>query len=982
MFARKTIRKAIHQRTASRSESQPLLDESSMMDVNWDHSDENLEVELSVWDLFDAFINTLFVVEYIILTVYSMGPRETPTAPPPPPQIFEDIDFILAMVLLFQWLPRLYFTLNVLELLKSLWAAFTVVSCFSVTLVYFSYAYMEGTFLEGGVVVFLYPFRFWRKHSFTKSPITQKAVLIGLTITSTLAIVAAWVHICLYKVQKYYDLSYGDIFYTIVVSSTSGLSTQIVPDNNLSRMITLGVMVVGAIYIPAQLSELLALMSNVSKYAIPYESIGRQQHALLIGNLEIVSLRGFLREFFSSDHGTLTLTTKIVILAPDEPSAELEALLHDPVYSQRVQYVKGSAISFKALKKVKAENAVAAFILSSKVSDVSPVEEDSKTVMRCLALRKFQPKLIIYAQILLPRNKTHLEGLADHILCIDEFKLGMAAQSCLAPGFSTLLYLLTNSISEKTGGDLQSYGDKEWIREYLNGAVMELYEIKLSETYQNIKFGDAAIAVFKHFGVILFALGLDTVETEDGTFGANQRIVFNPQDRVLRGGERAYVITDQSATARQVARFKFDDIHHDIHNLSFWNNEQINLHFAKAMKHFTSSEKKSLRSISRTDKSQFESLEQLPVVDSSNGKGKKPMQSDFTVIPARKNSQNVEAEAPSAAQICGTSSNGTSTSLGKDSDSKSSVKKSKGAFDSWIAPLMALDTTVLSPDSNEPSYKPAMSFPITLAYFIAPYRQKDPLTPIVVLCTSPPDPEDWALLEEYNYIYYIIGTPLLRRDLRKAKVSEASRTVVFADPYLENTSHRSVDSTALLSLLNIQALCSDDENFVIVEFIHNQNMKLIGNATFKQPTVNASNVTQMHLQNIIPAFCGGHVFSQSMFHSILCQAYYEHNLLAVLKLFLFNGTEGAQETPTSCTGQFYQVPLPVDDRFVGLPFGTLFSLLIQQYKCIPLGLYRQSLESEEKRFQYVILKPTPSLIIRTGDCVFLIGPRKPAWDVV
>ncbi|KAI8901501.1 calcium-activated BK potassium channel alpha subunit-domain-containing protein [Globomyces pollinis-pini] len=890
-----------------------------------------------------------------------MGPRETPTAPPPPPQIFEDIDFILAMVLLFQWLPRLYFTLNVLELLKSLWAAFTVVSCFSVTLVYFSYAYFSGrwcrcVFVSISILAVIDNAnirlheslsRCFKvgKHSFTKSPITQKAVLIGLTITSTLAIVAAWVHICLYKVQKYYDLSYGDIFYTIVVSSTSGLSTQIVPDNNL-------MMVVGAIYIPAQLSELLALMSNVSKYAIPYESIGRQQHALLIGNLEIVSLRGFLREFFSSDHGTLTLTTKIVILAPDEPSAELEALLHDPVYSQRVQYVKGSAISFKALKKVKAENAVAAFILST-----------------------------------------------DHILCIDEFKLGMAAQSCLAPGFSTLLYLLTNSISEKTGGDLQSYGDKEWIREYLNGAVMELYEIKLSETYQNIKFGDAAIAVFKHFGVILFALGLDTVETEDGTFGANQRIVFNPQDRVLRGGERAYVITDQSATARQVARFKFDDIHHDIHNLSFWNNEQINLHFAKAMKHFTSSEKKSLRSISRTDKSQFESLEQLPVVDSSNGKGKKPMQSDFTVIPARKNSQNVEAEAPSAAQICGTSSNGTSTSLGKDSDSKSSVKKSKGAFDSWIAPLMALDTTVLSPDSNEPSYKPgytlpesvtkhvlycglAMSFPITLAYFIAPYRQKDPLTPIVVLCTSPPDPEDWALLEEYNYIYYIIGTPLLRRDLRKAKVSEASRTVVFADPYLENTSHRSVDSTALLSLLNIQALCSDDENFVIVEFIHNQNMKLIGNATFKQPTVNASNVTQMHLQNIIPAFCGGHVFSQSMFHSILCQAYYEHNLLAVLKLFLFNGTEGAQETPTSCTGQFYQVPLPVDDRFVGLPFGTLFSLLIQQYKCIPLGLYRQSLESEEKRFQYVILKPTPSLIIRTGDCVFLIGPRKPAWDVV
>jgi hypothetical protein len=41
--------------------------------------------------------------------------------------------------------------------------------------------------------------------------------------------------------------------------------------------------------------------------------------------------------------------------------------------------------------------------LASRLSDIEPVEEDAKTVMRCVALRKFHRKLKIYAQILLPR---------------------------------------------------------------------------------------------------------------------------------------------------------------------------------------------------------------------------------------------------------------------------------------------------------------------------------------------------------------------------------------------------------------------------------------------------------------------------------------------------------------------------------------------------------------------------------------------------
>lgn len=41
--------------------------------------------------------------------------------------------------------------------------------------------------------------------AFNFSPITQKAVKLGLSIFNTLITVTAWVHICLYVIQVYFE---------------------------------------------------------------------------------------------------------------------------------------------------------------------------------------------------------------------------------------------------------------------------------------------------------------------------------------------------------------------------------------------------------------------------------------------------------------------------------------------------------------------------------------------------------------------------------------------------------------------------------------------------------------------------------------------------------------------------------------------------------------------------------------------------------
>jgi hypothetical protein len=56
---------------------------------------------------------------------------------------------------------------------------------------------------------------------------------------------------------------------------------------------------------------------------------------------------------------------------------------------------------------------------------MSDAESDALTIMRAVAFRKYRPNIPIFAQVILPRSTYHITGLVDHVLCIDEFKLGM-----------------------------------------------------------------------------------------------------------------------------------------------------------------------------------------------------------------------------------------------------------------------------------------------------------------------------------------------------------------------------------------------------------------------------------------------------------------------------------------------------------------------------------------------------------------------------
>ena len=192
------------------------------------------------WDILDSLVNLVFVGWYIYLTTFSLGPRNE-THPHPPPLHLIHVDTLMAALLFLIWIPRVYLSFDpIRSLFFEFYSHLSLLSTLTVFIAHIDRDQNDySSLLQAGDLIFLYPFRFWRLHLslmnnlypsdknliINLQPVSRKAVELGLSIFSTLFIVTAWVHICLYRVQKYYDLNFFDVFYTISVSSTSGLAT-------------------------------------------------------------------------------------------------------------------------------------------------------------------------------------------------------------------------------------------------------------------------------------------------------------------------------------------------------------------------------------------------------------------------------------------------------------------------------------------------------------------------------------------------------------------------------------------------------------------------------------------------------------------------------------------------------------------------------------------------------------------------------------
>jgi hypothetical protein len=985
----------------------------------------------SLWELIDALLNIVWVGLYIHMTGYTV---KLPNA------LFM-LDVVLASVIVAQY--TLHSALSV-EPWSSVTDQLGIATWLAVIPVLAAWAFpSDNSYLDAGNWIFLYFVRFIRLritairafspyHNllvFLQFELLQRQIISTfITVFTTLLAVTSFVHIVEYKYQGIREnVSFADVFYFILISCTSGLTTKIVKDTWFSRLVIIALMVVGAFYLPPAIAELIETIRKKSVFDKPFKS-QENYHVVFCGPFNLDSLKVALREFFSEDHGPSTALTKVVLLDTDEPDDKLKELLEGNLYAKRVQFVKGSPVSFSDLARAGCHTAKACFILNgSKYSGKTNQEEDANVIMRSLAVKRFDHRVPIYTQVALPTNKIHAEALSQHVFCQQEIKYGLLAANALAPGYATLLHLLVSSVTRETlhafdadaNRDPLSFG---WMREYARGASHEIYVVQLSSVYAGYTFQHAAQCIHKHYGTILFGLcAPDCIQ-----------VFLNPFDYVLKGGETAYLIATEWRVSINVAQglgipkkresalipgrvynrkpvdeevglfpheadVETDDEMDPQEYLLLSDSERVKLLRSKRKQKDLRREKEAelLKKRNGSDRLINGGLVQTNSFNDSQISLQEPLIQIQEGDSIEQDVSHAFGVAPSKSTLEPKKLKG---QLTRSTTTTSEILDSYKLGDAL--PAMIKDHVIIADYSH--------TFPGNLEYFVGPFRERETKLgkrsiPIVFLCVAP-KVEEWAPLQVFGNVFHVNGSPLSRPDLLKCNINRCKRFVILDDG--QATLDRTSDSKTLLSILNVEALDNNKDIFIQACFLHNENLKLIGDT-------NITASVERYGQIVSPSFVAGHVYLSTMLDALIIQTYYDEHLDKVMRALIFGSdyvltgvapvdeddgafqgmqlknldfwhfaTEDEPEKLSKLSSFVYRISVP--DRFIGKTYGTVFDDLIQQHNAIPIALYRKVLLprdncDELSAIRYSILNPRRKNKIQLDDRVFVLAGGKPNW---
>ena len=150
----------------------------------------------------------------------------------------------------------------------------------------------------------------------------------------------------------------------------------------------------------------------------------------------------------------------------------------------------------------------ACLVLANKYCP-DPDAEDAANIMRVISMKNYCEESRIIIQLMQYHNKAYLLNIpswdwkqGDDVICLAELKLGFIAQSCLAPGFSTMMANLFAMRSFITSPDMAAWQNdylqvrpmlvNDKIQKYLQGTGCEMYTETLSPSFSGMTFSQAS----------------------------------------------------------------------------------------------------------------------------------------------------------------------------------------------------------------------------------------------------------------------------------------------------------------------------------------------------------------------------------------------------------------------------------------------------------------------------------------------------------
>jgi len=310
------------------------------------------------------------------------------------------------------------------------------------------------------------------------------------------------------------------LYFSIVTLTTVGYG-DIMPKEILSKITVIIISIFMLFYVPQQIDKLLTLLNNQTIYERKrYIFTENVPFVVLIGDIQLDSLKSFCQEYFHKDHGDNL--RQIVILMDDPPTKSMEHFLNYKENSKLITYLQGKYTNDQDLIRAGILHSKSCIIFTDKKS-LDPHSADLHSLILSLSIKKFfyynfdkhkksnfkiclqlnkQDNCQHYFIALQDKYKKNMPS--DILLVIESLKMNLLSKSCLTPG---IISLISNLVISSGTKKISSINESDWLKEYVEGQQYEIYK------YNNIKgellfysFQGLAQELYMKFHTILIAL--------------------------------------------------------------------------------------------------------------------------------------------------------------------------------------------------------------------------------------------------------------------------------------------------------------------------------------------------------------------------------------------------------------------------------------------------------------------------------------------
>ncbi|XP_021693193.1 calcium-activated potassium channel slowpoke isoform X46 [Aedes aegypti] len=838
------------------------------------------------------------------------------------------------------------------------------------------------------------------------------------------------------------QLSYWTcVYFLIVTMSTVGYG-DVYCETVLGRTFLVFFLLVGLAIFASCIPEIIDLIGTRPKYGGTLKNERGRRHIVVCGHITYESVSHFLKDFLHEDREDVDV--EVVFLHRKPPDLELEGLFKR--HFTTVEFFQGTIMSPIDLQRVKVHEADACLVLANKYCQ-DPDAEDAANIMRVISIKNYSDDIRVIIQLMQYHNKAYLLNIpswdwkqGDDVICLAELKLGFIAQSCLAPGFSTMMANLFAMRSFKTSPDMQV-----WTNDYLRGTGMEMYTETLSPSFIGMPFAQATELCFTKLKLLLLAIEIK------GEEGADSKISINPRGAKIHANTQGFFIA-QSADEVKRAWFYCKACHDDIKDETLIKKCKCKNLTAQARTKIgdlgdITRDREDINLINRnrrstvlTDSNQMlNSTKQVNKVK-PNVNRQPP---DNIVSPSTYNRPTSRGSGSGAQNQNGvTLQAGIADDQSKDFDfEKTEMKYDSTGMFHW-SPAKSLEECIL--DRNQAAmtvlnghvvvclFADPDSPLIGLRNLVMPLRASNfhyhELKHVVIVGSVEYIRREWKMLQNLPKISVLNGSPLSRADLRAVNVNLCDMCCILSAKVPSNDDPTLADKEAILASLNIKAMTFDDTIGVLSQRGSEQdNLTPVGSPIVLQrrgsvyganvpmitELVNDSNVqfldqdddddpdTELYLTQ--PFACGT-AFAVSVLDSLMSTTYFNQNALTLIRSLITGGAtpelelilaegaglRGGYSTPESLSnrdrcrvGQISLYDGPLAQFGEAGKYGDLFVAALKSYGMLCIGLYRfrdtsSSCDASSKR--YVITNPPDDFSLLPTDQVFVLMQFDPGLE--